>query len=45
LIRRHKLPARFIAGVFTNMEKMANRNFAERRLEQDGRVRLLDFPA
>ncbi|MGD0976267.1 MAG: hypothetical protein ABR866_19455 [Candidatus Korobacteraceae bacterium] len=43
LIRRHKLPAPFIAGVFAKMKKLANLDVAERRRKQRGRVRLLDF--
>lgn len=43
LIRSHKFPEPFIAGVLAKMKKLANLDVAERRRKQCGRVRLLDF--
>ena len=43
LMRSHKLPEHFIAGVLAKMKKLANLDVAERRCKQRGQVRLLDF--
>jgi type II secretory ATPase GspE/PulE/Tfp pilus assembly ATPase PilB-like protein len=43
LLRSYTLPEPFVAGVLAKMKKLANLDVAERRREQRGRVRMLDF--
>lgn len=43
LLRSYTLPEPFVAGILAKMKKLANLDVAERRREQRGRVRLLDF--
>jgi len=42
-VRRYELPGLFVAGVLGKMKKVAYLDVAERRREQRGRVRMLDF--